>query len=248
MRFAVIADIHGNHLALEAVLADIDQRGIHDIINLGDCFSGPLTSAKTFECLSKRSMFTVRGNHDRYLIDRPFEQMSSWEKPVFEQLPPEAFAWIRALPQTAVFKDLAFACHATPDDDNLYWLETVTPDGRMALSGTTRIEALAEGISYPLILCGHSHVARLVELKDGRVIVNPGSVGIQAYEDDDPDQPHVMESGHSKACYAEIEIENGVIRTAFHQISYDFEVMAQVAEKAGELQWALALRRGRAVI
>eukprot|EP01038_Epipyxis_sp_PR26KG_P018882 gene18882-26737_t len=44
MRVAVIADIHGNHLALEAVLSDIAQQGINDVINLGDCFSGPLNS------------------------------------------------------------------------------------------------------------------------------------------------------------------------------------------------------------
>ncbi len=42
MRFAAIADIHGNHLALEAVLADIRAQGIEEIVNLGDFFSGPL--------------------------------------------------------------------------------------------------------------------------------------------------------------------------------------------------------------
>ena len=42
MRFAAIADIHGNHLALEAVLDDISSQGIEEIVNLGDFFSGPL--------------------------------------------------------------------------------------------------------------------------------------------------------------------------------------------------------------
>ena len=248
MRFAVIADIHGNHLALEAVLADIDRLGIKDTINLGDCFSGPLTAGKTFEILSNREMVTVRGNHDRYLVDRPYEQMGSWEKPVFEQLPPVGFNWIKTLPKTTVFRERVFACHATPQDDNLYWLETVTPDGRMALSGADRIEALAVGIPCPLILCGHSHVARLVELKDGRLIVNPGSVGIQAYEDDDPDQPHIMESGHAKACYAEIDMTGDDIHTTFHQVTYDCESMARHADSVGEAQWALALRRGRVLL
>ena len=41
MRFAAIADIHGNALALEAVLADVDAQGIGDIVNLGDMLSGP---------------------------------------------------------------------------------------------------------------------------------------------------------------------------------------------------------------
>jgi predicted phosphodiesterase len=42
MRFAAIADVHGNHLALEAVLADIRPRASSEIVNLGDCLSGPL--------------------------------------------------------------------------------------------------------------------------------------------------------------------------------------------------------------
>jgi 3',5'-cyclic AMP phosphodiesterase CpdA len=42
MRFAAIADVHGNYLALEAVVADIRTQGIDAIVNLGDMASGPL--------------------------------------------------------------------------------------------------------------------------------------------------------------------------------------------------------------
>jgi predicted phosphodiesterase len=42
MQVAVIADVHGNALALRAVLEDVARRGIREIINLGDCVSGPL--------------------------------------------------------------------------------------------------------------------------------------------------------------------------------------------------------------
>ena len=51
MRFAAIADVHGNHLALEAVLADIAAQGINDIVNLGDMLSGPLDARRTIEIL-----------------------------------------------------------------------------------------------------------------------------------------------------------------------------------------------------
>lgn len=246
MRFAVIADIHGNHLALEAVLSDIDRQDIRDIINLGDCFSGPLNAARTADMLKNRQILTVRGNHDRYLIDRPVEDMGSWEKPAFLQLSQQTLDWLAQLPTTAVFRDKVFACHAAPDDDNLYWLETVTPDGRLALSSPERIEALAMDLPYKLMLCGHSHVARLVTLNDGRCILNPGSVGIQAYEDDDPVQPHFMEAGHSLACYAVVELTGGVVKASFHQVPYDYETMAKLAEAGEEHQWALALRHGRA--
>ena len=51
MRFAAIADVHGNYLALEAVLADIRAQGISDIVNLGDMLSGPLDARRTIEIL-----------------------------------------------------------------------------------------------------------------------------------------------------------------------------------------------------
>lgn len=71
MRFAAIADVHGNHLALEAVLADIKAQGIDTVVNLGDCFSGPLEAGLTADLLIPLNALTVRGNHDRALIDGP---------------------------------------------------------------------------------------------------------------------------------------------------------------------------------
>ena len=66
MRIAVIADIHGNILALEAVLADLARRGGADrVVNLGDCVSGPLWPRETMERLEALGWPTVRGNHDR---------------------------------------------------------------------------------------------------------------------------------------------------------------------------------------
>src|SRR4051794_27200230 len=75
MRFAAIADIHGNHLALGAVLADIRAQGIDDIVDLGDMVSGPLDARRTMDMLRALDAVHVLGNHDRYLIDRPHEKM-----------------------------------------------------------------------------------------------------------------------------------------------------------------------------
>ena len=54
MRLGVIADIHGNLLALEAVLAKLDDLGVDRIVNLGDCASGPLWPAETAALLRSR--------------------------------------------------------------------------------------------------------------------------------------------------------------------------------------------------
>src|SRR5204862_2319995 len=102
MRFAAIADIHGNHLALEAVLADIRAHDITDIVDLGDMASGPLDARKTMDMLMALDIVHVLGNHDRWLIDRPIEKMGSWERPAFAQLNSAHLDWLRKVPMTRV--------------------------------------------------------------------------------------------------------------------------------------------------
>ena len=51
MRIAILADIHGNLLALEAVLTDLKGRKVDEFVNLGDCVSGPLWPRETVELL-----------------------------------------------------------------------------------------------------------------------------------------------------------------------------------------------------
>ena len=70
MRLAVISDIHGNLLALEAVIADIGARGVDATVNLGDNVAGPLWPRETAERLATLALPTVRGNHDRWMLDR----------------------------------------------------------------------------------------------------------------------------------------------------------------------------------
>src|SRR5258707_385757 len=81
MRFAAIADVHGNHLALEAVVADIRAQGIGEIVNLGDMASGPLDARRTMDALMALDAVHVLGNHDRYLIDRPPGKRGSGDRP-----------------------------------------------------------------------------------------------------------------------------------------------------------------------
>jgi predicted phosphodiesterase len=68
MKFAAIADVHGNIAALEAVLADIAALGIADVVNLGDHVSGPLEAARTADLLIARGFPSIRGDQDRRLM------------------------------------------------------------------------------------------------------------------------------------------------------------------------------------
>jgi predicted phosphodiesterase len=244
MRFAAIADVHGNYLALDAVRADIRAQGIDEIVNLGDMASGPLDARKTMDALMALDAVHVLGNHDRYLIDRPPEKMGSWDRPAHAQLEAGHLDWLRAVPPTRVFRDHVFLCHATPASDEVYWLETVCSDGTVRMASLDAIEAAASGVAQRLMLCGHSHIAREVRLRDGRSIVNPGSVGSPGYRDIHP-FPHLMEAGTPDARYAILEFSTGEWRATFRQVPYDHEAMAALARRNGQPELASALATGR---
>lgn len=243
MRFAAIADIHGNALALEAVLADIAAQGITDIVNLGDMLGGPLENGRTADMLIGLDLPTVRGNHDRYLVELDVDVMHEWETDAHPQLTAAHLDWLRGLPSTLVWRDDIFMCHATPADDNRYWLEGVSPEGHVHLKPLAEIEALAEGIGQSLILCGHSHLPRAVRLGDGRLIVNPGSVGCPAYDDVTP-HFHKVEAGTPLAAYAIIEQAGGIWQPTFRQVAYDHMAMSRLAASKNRPDWARGLATG----
>ncbi|MEL6792188.1 MAG: metallophosphoesterase family protein, partial [Pseudomonadota bacterium] len=176
MRFAAIADIHGNAFALDAVLRDMEAHGVETAVNLGDLLSGPIAPAETAALLRERDFVTIRGNHDRYLIDMDPTEMGPSDRVAHDRLSREDLDWLAKAPPTqSAFGDV-FLCHGTPKDDNRYWLERVEPNGVVRAATLAETQAEAEGVEARLILCAHSHLPRCVRLPDGRVIANPGSV------------------------------------------------------------------------
>jgi hypothetical protein len=85
------------------------------------------------------------------------------------------------------------------------------------------------------------------------VLVNPGSVGLQAYESDHPlappEQPTVyyVDSGSPHASYAIVDEVDGGWEVSFHRVAYDWESAAKCAERNGRPEWAYALRTGFAL-
>lgn len=246
MRFAAIADVHGNAAALEAVLEDIATQGIGtaEIVNLGDCLSGPLEAGRAADRLVALHLVTVRGNHDRYLIEHAEEAMHNWEADAFAQLTPEHLDWLRGLPFSRVFRDDVYLCHATPRDDGTYWLDTVSPEGEVIARPIAEVEAFADGIPQSLILCGHTHLPRAVQISGGRLIVNPGSVGCPAYDDDKPNF-HKVEAGSPLASYAICEKTASGWSITFRLVPYDHMSQSRLAADNGRADWAAGLATGR---
>jgi putative phosphoesterase len=243
MRFAAIADVHGNYLALEAVLTDIRTQGVDDIVNLGDMVSGPLDARRTAEIMMGLNATCVRGNHDRYLTDYQLDDMWPSDQLAYGQLETAQLDWLRALPFSAIYRDSVYLVHATPGDDNTYWMETVTPDGVVHMADIEEIEARAQGIEQSLILCAHTHIPRAVRLRDRRMIVNPGSAGCPGYRDVAP-HPHAVETGTPDANYAILERRDDRWQVTFRQVPYDHNAMADLARQNGRLEWASALATG----
>lgn len=243
MRFAVLADIHGNPFALEAVLQDMKSLGVEETVNLGDSFSGPIDAAQTAEILMDRDFVSVRGNHDRYLIEQAPSDMGPSDRVAFGQLSPQHLQWISGLPTTrTVFGDV-FLCHATPRSDSDYWLERVENNGIVRAASLAEVRAEAEGVDASLILCAHSHIPRCVRLPDARVIVNPGSVGCPAYDDSAPVY-HRMQTGTPNASYALVEKCGGEWNVTFRSIPYATEFACACALKNERPDWARALATG----
>lgn len=243
MRFAVIADIHGNVRALSAVLADMDALGVTEAVNLGDFFSGPLDADETAALLMARHFPSIRGNHDRYLITQVREDMGLSDQAAFDLLGDTHLDWIRSLPATLTLYGEVFLCHGTPTSDQTYWLERVNPDGSLRRATLPEIETEAKGIDASLILCAHTHLPRIVHLPDGRLIVNPGSVGCPAYDDDHPVY-HCVETGTPNASYAIVEKTADAWAVTFRSIPYASAKASALAAKNGRAGWARALATG----
>lgn len=242
-RIAVLADIHGNMDALLAVLADLHRQGVATILNLGDHLSGPLAAAEVADLLLTREMISIRGNCDRELVETAPEAMSASDRAAHSQLQEQHLAWLRALPATAIHAGEIFLCHGTPSSDLDWWLESLGADARISLAPIEEIEAAASGHDYPVMLCGHTHLARVLRLRDGRMIVNPGSVGLPAYDHDDP-MPHLVESGSPDARYAILEKRQGHWQAELRTVAYDASRMIALAEAANRPDWVSALSTG----
>jgi predicted phosphodiesterase len=243
MRFAAVADIHGNAKALEAVLADIAALGIREIVNLGDHVSGPLEAARTADLLMESDVLSIRGDQDRRLVEFKPHGSAAAARADFRQLEGHHLQWLASLPETQLYRDDVFLCHGSPLNDASYWLDRVAEDGSIRMSTLAEIEAEAEAPGCSLILCGHTHIPRAVRLSDGRLIVNPGSVGCPGYDGTRP-VCHVVQTGTPSACYALLERSRLGWSVTLRQIPYEHEPMAALAAQNGFLGWARALETG----
>lgn len=240
-RIALLADIHANVWALEAVLADARKQGVDVLWNLGDILHGALRPRATYDLLRSADIaLTIRGNQDRELFEPNPDPRVEW---MLRDLGVDAVEWVRGLPATAVFQDEVLLCHGSPTDDLCYLLEDVT-SGHPVVREEEEIASLLAGAAQPVIVCGHTHIPRLVRLANGQTIVNPGSVGLAAYGDDAP-VPHAMENYSPDASYAILEKTPSGWDATFRNVPYDTREASRTAAGLGRGDWAHQIVTGR---
>jgi predicted phosphodiesterase len=235
---AILSDIHGNILALDAVVADALSLGANEFVNLGDSLSGPLWPAETADYLIQKDWPTLAGNHERQLLTLSESSMNLSDQYTHSKLSGLHFDWMLGLPSTLAYKPDIFLCHGTPNSDLVYFLHDITPQGIVDAPLTTVAERSADR-DEKYIFCGHTHLQKITQVNERKIVINPGSVGLPAYDEIHP-FPHIIESGSSHARYALFDGENIFLRS----VEYDYQGASKKAKDEGRLDWAIALSTG----
>jgi putative phosphoesterase len=171
MLIGLIADVHSNVVALEAVLSEMESLGVEKILHAGDIVGYNPYPNETIELFRKRKMLSIRGNHERALLSGDMSDLNwyaacalQWTSNTISR---ENLDYISKLKDTEVISvddSEIFMAHGSPNDlDEYVYPEDVEP-GLLTMTGSD------------ILVLGHTHIQFKKEFKEG-IIVNPGSVG-----------------------------------------------------------------------
>lgn len=209
VRVALIADIHGHLLALDAVLADIASHDIDKIVCLGDIALGGPHPHECIQRVRELKCLVVKGNCDQWIVDyhkrdatpdliRGYAKFGAWVREIDEwsaQVTTNEDAdWLEALPMTQLVglgvAWTLFCAHGSPTSYN----QRLTPDMPHDELAAALQELTISGY-HAMFAGGHTHLpmARQVQVPYANQpgsywvtsAVNPGSVGLPILYDDD---------------------------------------------------------------
>ncbi|MBQ9458405.1 MAG: metallophosphoesterase family protein [Oscillospiraceae bacterium] len=185
MKAAVLADIHSNHVALEACVEEAIDRGVEEFIFLGDYLGDLAYPEKTLACLARvREAYPctfIRGNKEDYWIDHQNGRHEDWLwEPgssstgmlayVYDRLTKSQIEEFARMPISQTIRrprlPVFTICHGSPWKAN----ESMRED-------YSYIDELAERLETELTICAHFHI-QCDYTRRGKRIINPGSVGV----------------------------------------------------------------------
>lgn len=240
MRTALVSDIHGNAVALETVVADVERERVDRVVCLGDAIQGGPEPARTVERLCELAWPVVLGNADAFLLDPataegapdpPTERQLEQRQWTLDRLTRVHVSWIESLPPT-IEHDLGdgrtlLACHCSPASYNdLIFPTTPEPEFR----------ALLDGADADVVAGGHVHL-QFLRRRGATLFVNPGSAGLSY----DHDQDAADFRFDPWAAYAVVTTGRGAFSVEFRRAPLDVEAVVAAARRAGLLsveEWA----------
>ncbi|WP_045518347.1 metallophosphoesterase family protein [Neobacillus niacini] len=213
MKIAFISDIHGNAIALEAVLEDIKKQGIDKTYVLGDiCYRGP-EPKRSLDLVRSLHTEVIKGNADEWVVrgvregevaDQVLGLMNHERQWIVEQLEPSDIEYLEILPAqlNISIEDVEIsAFHATPTS----LFDIVLPN-----ADDNQIETvLMHAQEAQVYVYAHIHKP-YIRFLNGKVIMNIGSVGLPF-------------DGLAKASYGLVDIEDGHLKTSIRRVGYELE-------------------------
>ena len=223
MRIGIIADIHGNKLALDTVLAQLDHRAVDSIVCLGDvAMLGP-QPAESIATLQALQIPIVMGNTDAWFFggDQPGPETTLLANWCLKQVSRDAIHYVQSFVPTIdiELEDglKLLACHATPRNfDEVISAGLPTFDVLTMLNGATQ----------DLIAGGHTHVQLLRQINQQRFI-NPGSVGLPGIGPRSDDLARNQQVDWAE--FAIIDTSNGDLSIEFHRTPIDLAELFEIA-------------------
>ena len=227
MRIALISDLHGNLTALDAVLADIAHEGVDRIACLGDVATLGPQPCEVLDRVRDIGAICILGNHDSFMLDADLIHRYS-ENPAIvaavdwcrAQLSEAHLAFIQAfLPGQIVGLGGDYTLqlyHGTPQSNMVDILSTTPPE---------TLDVMLEGSEATVLAGGHTHLQMLRQHR-GKLVVNPGSVGMPFLEYAFGKAPQVLR--HAE--YAIVSAERGQVGVTLRRVAVDLDrVRAAIA-------------------
>ena len=217
----MLADVHGNEVALRAVLDEIDRLGVDGIVVAGDLSGFGAAPHTVTDVLRERGARMIRGNHEKdYVAPYGTPSMPAWWATSsrtaslrwnMEILGPERCAFLAGLPDRLLIDDETLVVHGSPRH---------VRDSVMANTPVEELEAMYDGESCRLAFSGHSH-RPVIRDTPRRRLVNVGSVGLPL-------------GGDNRASYAVTERRaDGEWEIDLRRVEYDVEAAIRAHDTSG---------------
>lgn len=172
-RIGLIGDVHAEHDALLTCLTFLQGQKLDAILCTGDIADGAGDINRCCELLRQHEVHTVRGNHDRWLLNDKVRHIDNAHRR--SELTEDNHEYLQALPTSLTFttsRGNAMLCHGIADDD----LAKIWPGSeRMPPERSQTLDTLLDSQQYHLLINGHMHYRTLVYFEQ-LTLLNAGTL------------------------------------------------------------------------